>query len=291
MRIYFPFYRLVHCAEFQLEQIQNDTDVSNFIKQSETIMEQRKLINRLSQKISQQISEILTLSEFEDFEVRRKKDNSVVTNIDEKISQLVKAEILETFGNKYNFYCEEDHGELTYPAIVLDPIDGTKGLVTGTFECSVSLAIMETSELKEAYGWIFNPFTGFSISSDELVLNMNDKQVVPSLGLVSRSEWEKGIYQNLQLQDMILAPMGSIAYKLGLLAAGSCHFIISAFPKNIWDIAAGSILCRQRNIRFYHEEGLEITHLDDKLIKGPMFWCKKEFVPEIMDVMKQRKKK
>ena len=82
--------------------------------------------------------------------------------------------------------------------------------------------------------------------------------------------------------------MGSIAFKLGLLATGSCHFILSANPKNIWDIAAGSILCRQRGILLFNQEGEEITDLRDKFIKGPMFWSKPELAAKIVALIKQR---
>jgi myo-inositol-1(or 4)-monophosphatase len=253
-------------------------------------MKQRILINNLSQKISEEISNILTAEESGKFEVRHKEDKTVVTNIDEKISSLVKSELKNTFGDHYNFYCEEDHGELSYPAVVLDPIDGTKGLVTGTHECAVSLAFMESPDISQGYGWIFNPFTGFSVASDDLCLKLENKQVDPPLGLVSRSEWEKGIYKDLELKDLILAPMGSIAFKLGLLATGACHFIVSAYSKNIWDIAAGSILCNQRNILLFDSKGDQLTKLEHGHIKGPMFWCKKEFAPRVLEIIKQRYK-
>ncbi|MBT7608502.1 MAG: hypothetical protein HN576_02020 [Bacteriovoracaceae bacterium] len=252
-------------------------------------MKQRILINILSQKIPRYISEILTSSEDERFEVRHKKDKTMVTNIDEKISSLVKTELKNIFGDHYNFYCEEDHSELFYPAVVLDPIDGTKGLVTGTHECSVSLAFMETPVISEGFGWIFNPFTGLSVATDDISLDLENKQVDPPLGLVSRTEWGKGIYKDLVLGNMLIAPMGSIAFKLGLLATGACHFIISAYPKNIWDIAGGSILCKQRNILLFNAKAEEILILDKEYIKGPMFWCKKELAPRIMDIINQRR--
>jgi myo-inositol-1(or 4)-monophosphatase len=251
-------------------------------------MKPRILINSLSQKIGQKVSKILTSSDGNKFEIRKKEDRSVVTNIDEEISNLVKTETLNLFDEKYNFFCEEDHGELSYPAVVLDPIDGTKGLVTGTYECAVSLAIMETGAIDSGFGWIFNPFTGFSLASDDISLALEQKLVAPFLGLVSRSEWDKGIFNNLELENIILAPMGSIAFKLGLLAVGSCHFILSANPKNIWDIAAGSILCRQRGILLFNQEGKEIVHLNDKLIKGPIFWSRPELAPKIVALIKQR---
>ena len=253
-------------------------------------MKQRELVNQLSQKILSEISDILVNESSNNMEVSKKDDSSVVTNVDTRLSALIKAEVQRNFGDEYNFYCEEDHHELSFPAVVLDPIDGTKGLVTGTYECAVSMAIMETSELKNNYGYIFNPFTGFKISSDDPFLLLSKKSLSSKLGFVSRSEWEKDVYKNFQNDDISLSPVGSIAYKLGLLAAGACDFVFSANSKNIWDIAAGSILCQQRGILLYDKEGKELQELREQHIKGPMFWCRPEMRDQIVTMVELRRK-
>ena len=72
---------------------------------------------------------------------------------------------------------------------------------------------------------------------------------------MSRTEWDKGFFKSEELEKSIcIAPKGSIALKLGYLASGSCEFVVSKQPKNIWDIAAGTILCKERGIELLSEK-------------------------------------
>jgi myo-inositol-1(or 4)-monophosphatase len=95
------------------------------------------------------------------------------------------------------------------------------------------------------------------------------------LGLVSKSEWQKGLYKNIDESVVHLSPRGSIAYKLGLLAAGACDFIVSKKNKNIWDIAAGAILLEKRGFSFY-ERGIKIESLDKLEYFAPLLWCRED---------------
>lgn len=252
-------------------------------------MKPRELINQLSQKVTQEVSSILLEENEKSMEVSKKDDASVVTNIDLTLSALIKEEVSRVFGDELSFYCEEDHGELTFPALVLDPIDGTRGLVTKTYESAVSLAVMESPSLEQGFGYIFNPFTGFHIASDDQVLHCEKKKLKSSFGFVSRSEWEKGLYKNFQSDDISLSPLGSIAFKLGLLATGACDFVVSANSKNIWDIAAGSILCEQRGIHLYDQHGERMVELKEKSIQGPMFWSRPEMKNQLSEMILEQR--
>lgn len=210
-------------------------------------------------------------------EVNRKEDFSPVTEIDLFVSSLIKIELLKIDKYKnYHFFSEEDYGELLYPAAILDPIDGTRELVKGIPECAVSLGLMNSTSLldPENFGWIFNPFTGFSI--DTSLPSLQSKFVLKKkiLGMVSRSEFEKGYFDNFLTNESTveITPRGSIAFKLGLLAAGGCDFVLSLSPKNIWDIAAGTILCQKRDI-FLYQNGQIITDLTNVRIDGVLIWA------------------
>lgn len=219
--------------------------------------------------------------------VQTKKDNSPVTKLDLDLSLLIKNFFMndDEFSD-WNFYSEEDHGELKFPAIVLDPIDGTRELVKGVGECAVSLALMPSPKLSEGFGWIFNPFTGFEVSSDQKFFAPANSLEQPLNGLVSRSEWSKGYYKIFKNTNAKLVPRGSIAFKLGLLAAGSCDFVYSMRPKNIWDIAAGSIILHKRGYRFYLLEGEEVDSLSVKKYSGPMMWAKKDVHQWVIEHLK-----
>ncbi|MBY0413428.1 MAG: hypothetical protein K2Q18_04655, partial [Bdellovibrionales bacterium] len=194
--------------------------------------------------------------------------------------------------NSYSFFSEVEFDEHIFPSAILDPIDGTRELVKGRAECAVSLALMKSPELSDPsnYGWLYNPFSGFSIDSDVPFVASNNMSVQKVLGMVSRSEFEKGYFNEfLSLDPKIeITPRGSIAFKLGLLASGGCDFVLSVSPKNIWDIAAGTILCAQRGMKFY-QNGVEVTRLDQVQMKGILLWAQPALAAELWQKFKKEK--
>lgn len=234
--------------------------------------------NELVKEINRKLSEVLAQAGSGKMRYTLKDDKSLVTEIDSFVSTLIKEKLHESgLYSNYVFYSEEDYSKLTFPSIVLDPIDGTRDLVRRRAECAVSLAVMSDSSLssKENFGWIYNPFSGFSLSSDNLFCwpcyDLNKKLI----GMVSRTEQELGLFEkkfkNSEV-ELDIVTRGSIAFKLGLLASGACDFVISLAPKNIWDIAAGTILCSKRNINFY-QDFRQVENLNEPAYKGILLWA------------------
>ena len=98
---------------------------------------------------------------------------------------------------------------------------------------------------------ICNPATKETIlgSIDSGVL-YNGKPAHPSqrtdhkgaLILASRSEVKRGEWQQFQERRLQIRAMGSVAYKLALVAAGRADITFTLTPKNEWDVAAGAAL-------------------------------------------------
>jgi myo-inositol-1(or 4)-monophosphatase len=132
---------------------------------------------------------------------------------------------------------------------VVDPLDGTREFVQGIPEFCVSIGFVEDG--KPVAGGICNPATKEIIvgSVDSGVL-YNGKPARPSqrttlqgsLILASRSEIKRGEWQQFQGGDYQIRPMGSVAYKLGLVSAGLADITFTLTPKNEWDVAAGAAL-------------------------------------------------
>lgn len=207
-----------------------------------------------------------------------KDDQSLVTDFDLSVSEEIKNWMISRKEFRdWNFFSEEDYSELKFPSVVLDPIDGTRELVKGRDECVVSLALMSSASLdakSENYAYIYNPFSGFEYHSQSSNVPIFSKSGQPLLGLISRSEWHLNLHQKwmkLNNEELIFAPRGSIAFKLALLASGACDFVVSFKPKNLWDIAAGTILLSQRGYRFY-EQGKLVTKLDKSSYSPPLLW-------------------
>lgn len=224
-------------------------------------------------------------------QVDLKGDKSFVTEIDIFVSEIIKHKLkAHPIYSSYAFFCEEDFKEYTFPCAILDPIDGTRELVKGRPECAVSLALMKTPQIDdpENFAWIYNPFSGFSIDTDVPFIATTDKSVQKILTFVSRSEFHKGNYNKyLNIPQIDITPRGSIAFKLGLLASGACDFIVSLAPKNVWDIAAGTILCEQRGIHFY-QNGVRVSALEKTTYEGALIWAPDFLAPTVLKIFEDQ---
>ncbi len=130
---------------------------------------------------------------------------------------------------------------------VVDPVDGTKEFVMGIPEWCVSIGLVEGGEA--VAGAISNPAAGHRIVGtlgDGVFLNgvaaggpTGDGRPVV---LASRSEVDRGEWNRFEDGPFAIRPMGSVAYKLGRVAAGLDPVTWTLVPKHEWDIAAGVAL-------------------------------------------------
>ena len=132
---------------------------------------------------------------------------------------------------------------------VVDPLDGTREFVQGIPEFCVSIAMVENNI--PVAGGICNPATNeLILGSLDTGVTYNGKPAQPSqrkdlhgaLVLASRSEVKRGEWKQFQSAEFNIRPMGSVAYKLGLVSAGLADLTFTLVPKNEWDVAAGAAL-------------------------------------------------
>lgn len=132
---------------------------------------------------------------------------------------------------------------------VVDPLDGTREFVQGIPEFCVSIAFVENG--RAVAGGICNPATNETIlGALDCGITYNGAPARPSqrtalrgsLILASRSEMKRGEWEQFQNGDYRIQAMGSVAYKLALVAAGRADITFTLTPKNEWDVAAGVAL-------------------------------------------------
>ncbi|MCE9501777.1 MAG: 3'(2'),5'-bisphosphate nucleotidase CysQ [Leptospira sp.] len=202
-----------------------------------------------------------------DFKVSMKGRNDPLTEADLKANTMIISYLEKEFPDD-EILSEETHDNLKRlkkkRVWIIDPIDGTREFVAKNpeYAISIGLSIGHVSLL----GVIFNPATGelfagisgqgicylkigpdFQINSEEIVLSKLIDQVVPGTEnqlIISRSEFESGLFDKNPFwkKNFRLRPIGSIAYKLGLVASGQAPLTVSLKPKNEWDICAGVAL-------------------------------------------------
>jgi myo-inositol-1(or 4)-monophosphatase len=133
---------------------------------------------------------------------------------------------------------------------VVDPIDGTREFVMGIPEWCVSIGLVEGD--RPVAGGIFNPATGQKVvGSAETGVTLDGEPVRPpataslaeAVTLASRSEVKRGEWAEFEaLGRFTVRAMGSVAYKLSLVAAGLADATWTLVPKHEWDVAAGVAL-------------------------------------------------
>ncbi|HTM64060.1 MAG TPA: 3'(2'),5'-bisphosphate nucleotidase CysQ [Gammaproteobacteria bacterium] len=132
---------------------------------------------------------------------------------------------------------------------VVDPIDGTREYIAGIPEYAVSVALVENG--LPVIACVFNPERGEMFSAlrgGGVYLNGKPVKCKQTCGdklslLASRSEVKRGEWDRFQHHEIKV--IGSIAYKLALIAAGFADATFSLGPKSEWDIAAGVLLVQE----------------------------------------------
>jgi myo-inositol-1(or 4)-monophosphatase len=144
----------------------------------------------------------------------------------------------------------DDLARLKYERVwVVDPLDGTREFVAGIPEWCISIGFVENG--KAVAGGICNPATrelflggvgqGITLNA-KVVRPSNRRGMSEAVVLASRSEVKHGEWDCFRQAPFVTRPMGSVAYKLALVAAGLADATWTFAPKSEWDIAAGVAL-------------------------------------------------
>jgi myo-inositol-1(or 4)-monophosphatase len=134
-------------------------------------------------------------------------------------------------------------------SFVVDPIDGTREFVERTGEFAISIGLIEDG--KPVAGVIYNPMKPHMISgcvgtgvflNGEKIKSAQTVTLKEADIIVSRSETRRGQWKPFK-DTITTRDVGSVAYKLGLVAAGLADATASVQGKSYWDICAGHALC------------------------------------------------
>ncbi len=183
-------------------------------------------------------------------EAEYKAGHDPVTEADRAVDAMLKKHLLREGEGWLSEETIDEPSRLTKARVwVVDPLDGTREFVQGIPEFCVSIAMVENG--LPVAGGICNPATNeLILGSRDTGVTYNGAPAQPSqrrdlhgaLVLASRSEVKRGEWKQFESAEFNIRPMGSVAYKLGLVAAGRADLTFTLVPKNEWDVAAGAAL-------------------------------------------------
>ncbi|MXX40281.1 MAG: 3'(2'),5'-bisphosphate nucleotidase CysQ [Gemmatimonadetes bacterium] len=192
----------------------------------------------------------------------------------------------------------DDRQRLAKEAVwIVDPIDGTREFVEGIPEYVVAVALVEGGAPTLAV--IYNPaqeqiFAAVSGSgtfhNGQRVFCSEVQSLGQATAVVSRSETKRGGIDHFRPHLGAIRPVGSVAYKLALVAAGACDLNFSIQDKNEWDVCAGDLLVREAG-GLMHTCGHQVRTYNqaDTLIPGGLAAGNATLVSHILHLMHEQK--
>ena len=190
-----------------------------------------------------------------EYEIKDKGYHNPVTTADHAADSYLK-KVLKDARPEYGWLSEEtvDSPErLTKDRVwVVDPLDGTKEFIEGVPNFVVSVGLVENG--LPIVGVLYNPVTKETFTAakgegahlnGESIQCMTKEDISEMVILNSRSETRRGLWESFNGVFGELRAIGSVAYKLGLTAAGHADIFASLRPKNEWDICAGNCIINE----------------------------------------------
>jgi myo-inositol-1(or 4)-monophosphatase len=185
------------------------------------------------------------------YEVESKGRDNPVTTADFEADRKLK-DLLHGAFPTYGWLSEEtvdDGARLRCERVwIVDPLDGTKEFIKGISEFVVAIALVERGV--PMLGVSYNPIkhelfagvcgAGCSLNGEPVTVSATATLKHATI-LASRSETKRGEWKAYE-GSMVVRSIGSVAYKLALVAAGRADATFTLTPKSEWDVASGTAL-------------------------------------------------
>ncbi|MDF2780923.1 MAG: suhB [Geminicoccaceae bacterium] len=144
---------------------------------------------------------------------------------------------------------------------IVDPIDGTRAFADGEPEFAISIALAVDGEA--VLGAVLNPATeehfeaqrdaGARLNGASLRIS-EQRELTGARLLSSRTEMRRRDWPQL-IPGAQFTTMGSLAYKLALVAAGRFDGLVSLRASHDWDLAAAALLIGEAGGRISGADG------------------------------------
>jgi myo-inositol-1(or 4)-monophosphatase len=191
-----------------------------------------------------------------------KSPGNPVSDADLTVDAFLRKELTEARPD-YGWLSEESGGSGTDAArvFIVDPIDGTRSFLRGRPEFAVAGAVMAAGVPVAAA--VFNPATdeffealaGGGARCNGAPISVTRKpDVAGAKLLVSWREFQR-LCEGGSFVGCEMAPIGSIAYKIALVAAGKADAVVALAPKSDWDLAGAHLILEEAGGRITDAAG------------------------------------
>lgn len=188
-----------------------------------------------------------------DYRIEEKGKGNPVTTADLDANRKIREIIRERFPED-GWLSEEDKDNLSRLASsrvwVIDPIDGTKEFIAGVPQFAVSVGLVIDGHA--VLGVVYNPVEeklyravkGCGARLNDRPIRVSNRREVQGANLlVSRSEPRRKFQLFADLCR--LEPVGSIAYRLAMVAGGEGDGTLTLRSLREWDICAGVVIVEE----------------------------------------------
>lgn len=236
-------------------------------------------IEEISRAILHAGDRILDHQQNQSYKIKFKAENDPVTTADDEANQIIIDAIGKIFPEDM-VISEETYDENTKADIdqrrknaariwIIDPLDGTKDFIKGLPYFAVSVGFLLNG--KPEFGYIYNPAKKFFLYGGpgygtrfnhrpfekpvKTVQSIHDLKIC-----ISTSEIKQNLFPELLnvIPEDNIEFIGSVAYKLGLVAAGEFDLILSKRKKSDWDIAAGLALLQSPDMEILDQNFIPV---------------------------------
>lgn len=191
----------------------------------------------------------------------------VVTTADIEVDQYIYHTLLAQTPD-YGWLSEEEVTENMVEGKdrvwIVDPIDGTKGFVKEDGMFAVSIALVEHGV--PILGVVYNPMRnqmfygakGHGVYFNDQRMYTESPELDEAFLISPMRRKNKPHTQNLMMKTGQFEEVGSVAYRLALIAAGQADMTFVDHEISIWDIAAGAAMLE--------EQGFDVKNLDGNFV-------------------------
>lgn len=210
-----------------------------------------------------------------------------LTEADLAIDTYLRQTLMAVFP-RYGWLSEESPLELTCLqqeyCWVVDPIDGTRGFIDGQSAFSISIGLLHKGV--PVLGGVYAPQEGAGgkgvciYGGVDLGVTLeghlkkqehkNSKHILVSVGEQRAGLWaqkkhalDRTPFEGDSFKGVYLEAVGSIAYKIALVAANQADAVISLRPKSLYDVCAGhALLCAAGGVFVEYPQNRPVAYED-----------------------------